>query len=172
MNLRTPRLHLRPLAQTDAPAVFAMMRDPETMRFWDWPAFGDPEVVADIVAAQLASVAAGGALYWAVALTPDGPAIGSCDLSDIDAHHRRAELGFLFHRDHWSKGYAQEAMQAVMAHAFGPMDLRRLWARFHAGNQASLRLLEKLGFSYEGTLKGHVLRDGVRRDCLIYGRLR
>jgi RimJ/RimL family protein N-acetyltransferase len=52
------------------------------------------------------------------------------------------------------------------------LGLERLWARFHAGNEASRRLLERLGFAYEGTLRSHIVRDGERRDCLIYGRLR
>jgi RimJ/RimL family protein N-acetyltransferase len=172
MNLQTSRLHLRPLAVADAPAIFAIMKDPEAMRFWDWPALSDPAVAADIVASQVAAMDAGGALYWVAALSPNGPAIGTCDLSEIDSHHRRAEIGFLFHRRYWGKGFASEAIQAIVAHAFVTMRLERLWARFHTGNDASKKLLERLGFSHEGTLKAHVCRDGKRRDCLIYGRLR
>ncbi len=172
MTITTERLTLRPLAPSDTDAIFAMMSDPETMRFWDWPAFTERETVAEIVAAQIADVREGRALYWAVALSPDGPAIGSCDLSEIDRHHRRAEVGFLFDRAHWGNGYASEAMAAVVARAFDRLELRRLWARFHAGNEASRNLLERLGFSYEGTLHGHVIREGVRRDCAIYGRMR
>jgi RimJ/RimL family protein N-acetyltransferase len=170
--LMTPRLTLRPLAARDVDAVFAMMSDSETMRFWDWPAFKDRETVADIVDAQLADTKSGNALYWAVALTPEGEAIGSCDLSDIDRHHSRAEVGFLFNRSHWGNGYAREAMDAVIALAFEDLNLRRLWARFHTGNAASQRLLERLAFTREGTLRGHIVREGVRRDCEIYGRMR
>jgi len=170
--LMTPRLTLRPLAKRDVDAVFAMMSDDETMRFWDWPAFRDRETVAEIVAAQLDDMESGNAHYWAVALTPEGHAIGSCDLSDIDRHHARAEVGFLFSRPHWGNGYAREAMEAVTAFSFEDLNLKRLWARFHTGNAASQRLLERLGFSREGTLRQHIVRDGVRRDCEIYGRMR
>jgi RimJ/RimL family protein N-acetyltransferase len=168
--LTTQRLKLRPLARSDATAVFAMMSDDEAMRFWDWPAFHDPATVGEIVDGQLSDVAAGNALYWSV--LRDGAIIGVCDLSDIDEHHLRAEIGFLFARAHWGEGYAREAMEKIVAHAFGPLGLERLWARFHAGNEASKALLQKLGFSCEGTLKAHILRDGERRDCEIWGRLR
>lgn len=171
-TLKTLRLTLRPLAKRDAPALFVMMRDAQTMRFWDYPAFRDAETVAEILESQLADAGEGRALYWAVALTPDGAAIGSCDLSEIDRHHARAEVGFLFNRAHWGNGYALEAMNAVVAHAFADMALQRLWARFHTGNAASQRLLERLGFSREGTLRGHVVRNSTRRDCEIYGRMR
>jgi ribosomal-protein-alanine N-acetyltransferase len=168
--LRTSRLTLRPLAARDAPALFAIMRDPETMRFWDWPAFTDAETVEEIVAAQIADMEAGNALYWAVCR--DGPAIGCCDLSEIDGHHARAEVGFLFGRDSWGQGFAVEAMTAILDFAFGELGLQRLWARFHAGNEKSRALLERLGFTYEGTLRGHILREGTRRDCILYGRIR
>ena len=171
-TLNPPRLTLRPLVPGDADAVFAMMGDDETMRWWDWPAFQDRAVVSDIVASQLADVTEGVAVYWAVVLNASGAVVGSCDLSEIDNHHARAEVGFLFHRSHWGNGYAREAMQAVIVFAFEDLRLQRLWARIHAGNAASRRLLERLGFSREGTLKGHVLRDGARRDCEIYARMR
>ena len=106
------------------------------------------------------------------ALSPRGPAIGECDLSDIDLHHKRAEVGFLFRREAWGQGYAHEAMARVIRYGFDDMELERLSARFHAGNAASRRLLEKLGFAYEGTLRGHVVREGARRDCELYGRMR
>jgi ribosomal-protein-alanine N-acetyltransferase len=169
-SIRTSRLFLRPLSQADAPAMFAIMADPDTMRFWDWPAFTDPDTVEEIVAAQLADMEAGNALYWAVCLQKDGPAIGCCDLSEIDRHHARAEVGFLFGRESWGQGYATEAMTAIADYAFDALGLQRLWARFHAGNDKSRALLERLGFAYEGTLRGHVLREGVRRDCILYGR--
>jgi ribosomal-protein-alanine N-acetyltransferase len=168
--LHTSRLTLRPLEARDAPVMFAVMRDAETMRFWDWPAFVDLETVEEIVAAQIADMEAGNALYWTVCHA--GPAIGCCDLSEIDRHHARAEVGFLFGRDSWGQGFALEAMTAIRDYAFGPLGLERLWARFHAGNAKSQALLERLGFTYEGTLRRHVLRDGTRRDCILYGIVR
>lgn len=128
--------------------------------------------VEGIIADHEPEVADGNVLWWAVALSSDGPAIGECDLSEIDHRNARAEVGFMFAKAHWGKGYAREAMEAVIAHAFGRMGLERLWARFHAGNEGSRHLLEKLGFSYEGTLRRHVRRDGEWRDCLLYGRLK
>jgi len=166
--LRTARLLLRPLTAADADALFAIMSDEKTMRFWDWPALRQPETVAEIVVGQLDDMAQGRAIYWAALL--DNALIGSCDLSEIDRRQRRAEVGFLFDRAHWGQGFAAEAMTAVVGHGCGTLGLERLWARCHAGNAASRRLLEKLGFAHEGTLRGHVLREGVRRDCAIYGR--
>lgn len=168
--IETDRLHLRPLSTADAPNLFRMRSDKETMRFWDWPPAKDPRDVFEIVAAQIDDMEQGRSIYWAVCL--DDQTIGCCDLSEIDHHHGRAEIGYIFARNSWGQGYAQEAMKAVAGYAFGPLALERLYARIHARNEASRRLLTRLGFSYEGTLRGHVLRDGARRDCQIYGLLR
>jgi RimJ/RimL family protein N-acetyltransferase len=81
-------------------------------------------------------------------------------------------VGFLFSRAYWGNGYAREAMQAIVDFATEDLRIARLWARFHTGNAASQRLLERLGFSREGTLRGHILRDSARRDCEIYARMR
>jgi ribosomal-protein-alanine N-acetyltransferase len=172
MILQTKRLFLRPIAVSDAPALFEARGDAEAMRFWDWPAQDSVEAVRDVLAAHIPELIDNTTLWWVVALSPDGPAIGECDLSEIDRHHGRAEVGFLFARRHWGNGYAQEAMERAIDHGFNELRLARLWARFHDGNEASKRLLEKLGFSYEGRLRSHIFRDSERRDCLIYGLLR
>lgn len=172
MILKTNRLFLRPIAVSDAPALFEARGDAEVMRYWDWPAQKDVAAVERIFAEHVPELASETTRWWAVALSPDGPAIGECDLSEIDRHHGRAEVGFLFARRHWGNGYAREAMERVIDYGFNELKLERLWARFHEGNDASKRLLEKLGFACEGRLRSHITRDGERRDCLIYGRLR
>jgi ribosomal-protein-alanine N-acetyltransferase len=172
MKLQTNRLFLRPISVSDAPALFEARGDAEVMRYWDWPAQKDVAAVERIFAEHIPELTSEAAKWWAVALSPDGPAIGECDLSEIDTHHGRAEVGFLFGRRHWAQGYAFEAVERVIHYGFNDLGLERLWARFHKGNEASKRLLERLGFTYEGCLRSHVVRDGERRDCLVYGRPR
>jgi ribosomal-protein-alanine N-acetyltransferase len=169
MNLQTPRLHLRPVRPNDAQDLLEARGDVEVMRYWDWPPQTSALEIRAIIERHGCEIDSGTVQWWVVALTPRGPAIGECDLSEIDMHHRRAEVGFLFRRSAWGQGYAGEAMARVMRYAFEDLGLERLWARFHAGNAASQRVLETLGFAYEGTLKSHVRRDGERRDCIVYG---
>ncbi|MGZ5959567.1 MAG: GNAT family N-acetyltransferase [Rhizomicrobium sp.] len=171
MNLQTSRLFLRPIQLHDAPDLFVARGDAEVMRYWDWPPQESAEQVRSIIQNHLAEIESGATQWWVVSLSPRGPAIGECDLSEIDMTHKRAEVGFLFRRDAWGNGYAREAMERVVTFARDDLGLERLWARFHAGNEPSRRLLEKLGFSHEGTQRGHVIREGVRRYCLLYGRM-
>jgi ribosomal-protein-alanine N-acetyltransferase len=140
------------------------------MAFWDVGEIDDPDVIANIVAGQVDEMAEGRAVYWTLHALGDGQFIGTCDLSEIDRRHKRAEVGFMLGREAWGQGYTQEAMQAVLSYA-ATLGLRRLLARTHLGNRRSETLLAKLGFEEEGMLRGHVLRDGDRRDCRLFGLL-
>src|SRR4029077_14436304 len=121
--LKTDRLYLRPIAVADAEALFEARGDAEVMRYWDWPPRDSADAVREVLAAHVPGLTDGATLWWAVALSADGPAIGECELSEIDRHHARAEGRFLFARRHWGKGYARESMAAVIAHGFGELGL-------------------------------------------------
>lgn len=168
--LETARLRLEPLVADDAQHLFPIMGDPEVMAYWDVPEIDDPDLISAIVAGQVADMAKGRALYWAMRTLADGQFLGACDLSEIDRWHRRAEVGFMLGRDAWGQGYAQEAIQTVVAFA-AANGVRKLTARTHLGNRRSESLLQKLGFEEEGLLRGHVLKDGERRDCRLFGLL-
>jgi ribosomal-protein-alanine N-acetyltransferase len=168
--LETERLKLQPLTDADAAELFPLMDDPEVMAYWDVPEIDDPDLVAEIVKAQVAGMATGHAIHWSIRVIDDGGFVGCCDLTEIERRHKRAEVGFMLGRGAWGQGYALEAMQAVVAYA-ATSGLRRLTARTHLGNRRSEGLLEKLGFKEEGLLRGHVLRDGERRDCRLFGLL-
>lgn len=170
MILETERLTLTPLTEADGPLVHPIMADPEVMAHWDVAAIEDPDVVEQMLAGQVEAMAGDKAFHWAMRLTGDGTFLGLCDLSDIDWRHHRAEVGFILGKDGWGQGYAYEAMQAVMNFAV-TQGIQRLWARTQVGNEASEKLLLKLGFEQEGYLRGHVDREGERRDCRLWGML-
>lgn len=170
MILETERLTLSQLAAADAPLVHPIMADPDVMAHWDVAEIEDPDVVDQVLASQMAAMDEERAFYWAMRLTADGTFLGLCDLSDIDWRHHRAEVGFILGKDSWGRGYAYEAMQAVMNFAV-TQGIQRLWARTHVGDEASEKLLIKLGFEQEGYLRGHVDRDGERRDVRLWGML-
>lgn len=168
--LETERLVLTPVAATDSVDAFPVFSDPEVMAHWDVEAIEDPDVVEQILSSQAQAVSDETGYFWAIRRAGDGQFLGLCDLSDLDRRHHRAEVGFILGRQNWGQGIAQEAMQAVLTFA-AVNGLQRLWARTHVGNESSEKLLMKLGFELEGYLKGHIARDGERRDCRLWGLL-
>ena len=171
MILETSRLRLRPLRPEDAADLHALMSDAEVMAYWDIPPVESIELTALILQSQIAQAAAKKAIHWAMELRTDQTFIGCCDIADIERWHHRGEVGFIVARNRWGDGYTQEAMEAVIAFAAQSLRLKRLTARTQLGNIRSIRLLNRLGFSQEGLLRGYVARDGERRDCLMFGLL-
>jgi ribosomal-protein-alanine N-acetyltransferase len=169
MILHTERLVLLPLAAIDAPLLYPLMSDPEIMAHWDVSPITDPDLVDLIVERQAEQNRLGQAAYWTIG-TKGGAFLGMCDLSDLDRWHNRAEVGFMLAKTAWGQGYAFEAMRAVLEYA-ATHGFKRLAARTHVGNIPSEKLLERLGFEIEGYLRGHVERDGERRDCRLWGLL-
>jgi ribosomal-protein-alanine N-acetyltransferase len=168
--LETERLRLSPVLLEDAAGLFPMMRDPEVMAYWDWPEIEEPERAFAIVEGRAKAAAEGQAVHWTMRTLADDQIIGACDLSAIDRRHRRAEVGFLLSRESWGRGFGLEAMRAVVAYA-AASGLRKLTARTQLGDRRSAQLLARLGFEREGLLRGHVERDGERRDCHLFGLL-
>jgi ribosomal-protein-alanine N-acetyltransferase len=171
MILQTERLSLRPLAMEDLKDLHAMMGDAEVMAFWDVTPIEDIDLTAAIVQGQIRDVEHGAAIYWVMTRQTDDAFVGCCDLSEIDRWHARAEIGFMLARPFWGGGYAFEAMRAVIDEAAKALGLKRLSARVHAGNDRSVRLLERLDFQDEGVLRGYIQRAGERRDCRMFGLL-
>ena len=162
MILTTNRLTLKPMAQSDAPALFAILGDPDAMRFWQRPPVQRLAVVEEMVREQIA--AAPLCRYWTV--WRGGDAIGSCDLSFISPEDGQAQTGFLFRRDRWGQGFATEAMAAVTAHAFGPLGLSLVIARTHVANLRARRLLERLGFALDRTEESDA--PGIAMPVAVY----
>jgi ribosomal-protein-alanine N-acetyltransferase len=165
MSLTTERLRLRPQQPSDAAALFAILGDPEAMRFWSRPAIARLAVVEEVIAGQQAAMAEGRCCYWTVMEKDE--AVGSVDLSLIEKGS--AELGFLLRRDRWGFGLASEAAAAVAAHGLGAMGLARLAAAVIAENIAARRVLEKGGFALMEE-RDAVLAGGMRRACAFYLR--
>jgi ribosomal-protein-alanine N-acetyltransferase len=168
--LESSRLRLSPLTGGDASALFPIMNDPEVMAHWDVGEIDDPALIDQIVEGQVADMDAGRAIHWTIRRLADDAFLGCCDLEAIDRWHRRAEIGFILAREAWGQGYALEAMRSVLGYA-AVSGVRKLGARTHLGNRRSEVLLQKLGFTEEGLLRGHILKDGERRDCRVFGLL-
>lgn len=163
MILKTKRLTLKLQQAGDAPALFMILKDAQAMRFWNRPPIARLAVVEEQLREQLAAMAAGLCQYWTVHEGAD--VVGSVDLSLIQ--DGAAELGFLLRRDRWGFGLASEAAVAVVAHAFGPLDLTRLAAAIQTENVAAARVLEKNRFARIDR-RNVAIASGEIRDCTFY----
>jgi RimJ/RimL family protein N-acetyltransferase len=169
--LDTPRLALRPLKDADVPALFSIFRDSETMRYWANPAMTEMAEAESLLRDIKRHAEAETLFQWGIALREDDLVIGTCTLFRIHREHRRGELGYILHRDFWGRGFATEALTALVEHSFGTLGLHRLEADVDPRNAGSIRLVERLGFKREGHLRERYFVAGDIQDSVIYGLL-
>jgi RimJ/RimL family protein N-acetyltransferase len=100
--------------------------------------------------------------------TLDGVPIGNIVLIDVDAAHRRAELGIAIgDKEHWGRGYGTDAIRVILRFAFEVLNLRRVELITDIDNERGIRAYEKCGFVREGVLRAKRMRYGEPLDMLI-----
>ena len=105
---------------------------------------------------------------WAIVLKENDKVIGSISLSDINRHDRYKEIEYIISMNYQNKGYATEAVKCLLKYAFTELDLLVVAVCHYSSNLKSKRVIEKCGFTYEGTLRKYSrnLTDSVRYSMI------
>jgi len=143
--LKTERLVLRPARPDDVEAFHAIMSDPRAMRYWSTPPHATLDETREWVA-SMAERSAGACQDFVIEL--DGRAVGKAGCFKLP------EIGYILHPDVWGRGYAREAMAAVITHIFATRDVEKLVADVDPRNEASIGLMTRLGFAETHRAKG------------------
>ena len=110
---------------------------------------------------------------FAFAIMVDDKVVGSIGIFRQDNIHRQtAELGYYIAEEYWGKGIMTEAVKQICAYVFAKSDIIRIYAEPFAYNIASCRVLEKVGFQYEGTLRSNAVKNGKVIDMEMYSLLK
>ena len=108
-----------------------------------------------------------------LAIVVDGEAAGGIGLVlGEDIGRVSAEVGYWLGADHWGRGIATEAVRAFSAWAFTRFDVQRLYAGVLEWNPASMRVLEKAGYTLEARARRAVIKDGRVMDDFVYSLVR
>ncbi|MBU2548058.1 MAG: GNAT family N-acetyltransferase, partial [Proteobacteria bacterium] len=89
-----------------------------------------------------------------------------------DIHRKSAELGYWLAEPYWGRGIVTACLLRYMEFQFDRYDWLRVYAEPFADNPASIRVLEKCGFSREGLLRQHAVKAGQVMDIVLYARIR
>jgi ribosomal-protein-alanine N-acetyltransferase len=165
-----PALTLRFPAPGDAPALFALGRDPEVTRWFSWRYRAEADA-ARWIAGREAARAAGEWLEFVVERRGEG-IVGVTGLSEPALRDRRVVVGTWFARAAWGTGANAES-KALVAHlAFGPCGFERLAAYARPDNERSRRALARLGFVREGRLRSYHRHGDAVHDVDLFSLLR
>lgn len=109
---------------------------------------------------------------FAFAIVNDGELVGSIGVfRKSNIHSKTAELGYYLTEEHWGKGFMTQAVKKACDYVFNNSDIIRIYSEPFARNIASCRVLEKAGFTYEGTLRSNAVKNGIIEDMKLYSKL-
>jgi ribosomal-protein-alanine N-acetyltransferase len=146
--LETTRLSLYPYSLQDAPFLLSLVNEPTWLQFiGDRKVYTLEDAERYLVEGSIRSYAEHGFGFWKVTVKNTGVPIGSAGLAKRD-YLAEVDLGFAFLPEYTGQGYAYEAAQAIVQYAKDHLHLAELVAFTTKDNKASIKLLEKLGFTY------------------------
>lgn len=162
---------MRWISEDDVDALYEVFSDPRVMRYWSSGPLPNREAAAEMQREIAETNQSDHMWKWGLALRDSNTLIGTVTLFHLNLDNGRAEIGYAMGSAHWGKGYMNEALTALIVHAFDVLKLRRLEADVDPRNISSIRTLKRLGFQREGFLRERWHVDGEIQDALFYGLL-
>lgn len=98
--------------------------------------------------------------------------IGGICLANVNKKHDHAEIGYWIGRKFWRQGYGSEALKILLDFAFRTLKLHKVYGQADEPNEASIKLMAKLGFKKEGTFREHVKHGKKRHNTVQLSLLR
>lgn len=173
VTLRGQHVTLAPLTPAHHDALVDAVRDGELWNHW-YTAIPRPEAMASEITRRLDLQAKGSMCPFAVIDPSTGQAVGMTTYMNIDAPHRRVEIGSTWYRQSVQRSALNtEAKRLLLAHAFEQLSCIAVEFRTHFFNQQSRRAIERLGAKLDGVLRSHQinlhpLAPGALRDTCVY----
>lgn len=168
IELTTERLLLNQPNLQDIPRLLEIMKNPVYSQNMTNIPYPYTETSATFwVNLALEGLEIGDKYIFAIRLKGSSTIIGGVGLG-IDKANNKAEMGYWLDEQYWNKGYITEAAQALVHYGFETLLLKRIFASHFTHNEASGKIMQKIGMEQEGVLKAYTLKDGEYLDHVLY----
>lgn len=170
--LQTPRLLMREVVPSDAPAIFKMRSDPRVMQYIGRPPQKDISEAELLIKNYQDNYQQNDSVNWAICLReqPD-QLIGVIGFWKMDKANHRVEIGYTLQYDYWRQGIMDEAMTAANEYCFKVMNFHSIEANTDPENAGSGGILEKHGFVQEAYFRENFFFEGRFLDSRIYSKI-
>lgn len=164
-GLQTQRLCLRPLHKEDAEAMFAFTSDAATCQFLRWGPHSDIDQVRAFIDRALENRKNANDIHWGVCVNGEPGIIGAVHIYQIDLERGQADVSYILNPQYTGKGYMTECVSAIIQACIESLSLRRVYADFVEGNDASMHVMSRCGMApdpstppWETLIKGTSLK--------------
>ena len=149
-TLETDRLILRGMRVSDAEDMYAYAKRPSVTEYLTWNPHESVAETREYLTYVAQRYRTGDFYDWSLVDQESGRMIGTCGFTSFSCPNDAAEIGYVLNPDYQGRGLATEAVRRVLAFGFEELGLHRIEAHFIEGNAASLRLMERVGMTFEG----------------------
>ncbi|OAB29620.1 acetyltransferase [Paenibacillus macquariensis subsp. defensor] len=170
--LETERLKLREITKDDAEGIFACFSNDNVTRYYGQETLQNIEQAEKFVDFFSNNYNEKRGIRWGIERKETKGIIGTIGFNAWSPKHKRAEIGYEIHPSQSRKGYISEAVSKVLEYGFDVMDLTRIGAVVFIDNEASNKLLTKMGFQKEGVLRDYMYQNGIAHDTYVYSLLK
>jgi [ribosomal protein S5]-alanine N-acetyltransferase len=170
--LRTDRLILRQVTKEDASSLLKYLSNKDVMKHIGLEPFKSIDDALDEISWYQSIFEKKTGIRWGITLKDQGGVIGSCGFLNLVSKHYRSEVGIELSKEHWGKGIASEALEAVIKYGFEQMNLQRIEALIEPPNLPSQKLVQRQGFIREGLLRSYEFTVGKFDDLYMYSLLK
>lgn len=172
-TLETARLVLRPIALTDSNSIFEYAKNSNVSKFTLWEPHLTLEDSLDYIKNYILPYYAEGVPEPFGITLKEQPekVIGTVGCFWTSKQSKAMELAYALSEQHWGKGLVAEAAQTVSDYCFKEFSLKRIQARCKTENIASARVMQKIGMSFEGTLKSSIFHRDKFWDMHYYAKI-
>lgn len=171
-ELETERLLLRRMRASDTDDMFEYACLEEVTKYLTWFPHPDKRYTRDYLEYLGTRYRVGDFFDWAIILKETDKMIGTCGFTSFDYTNDSAEMGYVLNPTYRGHGIAPEALGEVLKFGFDNLALHRAEARFIEGNEASRRVMEKVGMKFEGIRRGGMLIKGEYKNIGVCAVLR
>ncbi len=169
-TLKTERLTLRNILDTDIQFIFEGLSHPDVIKYYG-VSYDSLEATQDQVQWYTELLEKKTGIWWAL-YDSDNNFVGAGGFNDVNAEHKKAEVGFWLLPQFWGKGYMSEAMPCICDYAFNEIGLHRIEGFVDHQNTNCKKAMNKLKFTLEGTMRDCEIKNGKYLSVDIYAKLK
>jgi ribosomal-protein-alanine N-acetyltransferase len=170
-NIDGDKINLRQISKSDAMSIYRYARDEAISRYTFIPHPYRLDDAYEFIKLTHSARRRKSGYHFGVETKDNGQIIGMVGLIAVNHARRNGEIGYWLAKPFWGQGLMAEAIKLMLRFCFVELKLHRVQAHVFPANKASLRLLEKAGFTREGLIREAFLKNGEYVDCYVYSIL-
>ena len=171
-ELETNRLNLVQIKEEHTLSYFEIMSNDEVTKYYGMDSLKSIEDASKIAESFQRTYESKRGIRWGIVLKDSGDFVGTLGLNNLNTLNKKTEIGYELHPLHWNKGIASEAVKEVLRYSFEYLQIFRVGAVTYPQNKPSIHLLNGLGFTKEGLLRGYLYQNNQSHDALIFSLLK